>query len=137
MTPNLTIRYLGGITFESSHTKTGAKILSDVATTPEGAAKSYNPGEILASALGSWAGSMVALYGLKNAIDMSGLTIDVAFEHDEKTDIALITLNFAMPQHDYSPKDKKVIVKYAETCPVGKMLAESVHKKMHFNWPDA
>ena len=80
---------------------------------------------------------MVALYGLKNAIDMSGLTIDVAFEHDEKTDIADITLVFAMPQHDYSDKDKKVIVKYAETCPVGKMLADSVRKKMQFNWPDA
>lgn len=53
MTPNLTINYLGGITLESSHTETGAKILSDVPTTPEEMAKSYTPGEILASALGS------------------------------------------------------------------------------------
>lgn len=80
---------------------------------------------------------MVALYGLKNAIDMSGLKVDVAFDHDEKTDNVTITLIFAMPKHEYSEKDKKVIVKYAETCPVGKMLADSVHKKMIFNWPDA
>lgn len=53
MTPNLTIRYRGGITFESSHVNTQATILSDVPTTPEEQAKGYTPGEIVASALGS------------------------------------------------------------------------------------
>ena len=53
MTPNLTIRYRGGITFESSHVDTQATILSDVPATPEEQAKGYTPGEILASALGS------------------------------------------------------------------------------------
>ena len=53
MTPNLTIRYRGGITFESSYVDTLATILSDVPATPEEQAKGYSPGEILASALGS------------------------------------------------------------------------------------
>lgn len=137
MASNLTTSYLGDITFETLHNEIGAKLLSDVPKAPELPAKSVSPGEMLAAALASWAGSMVALYGLKNTIDMAGLTIETAFEHEDKTALTTIKLTFNMPQHAYTDKDKKVITKYVETCPVGKMLADTVKKEITINWPSA
>ena len=136
MTPKILLNYLGGMTFENTHSITGVQILSDVPVDETTQGKGYLPGEMLVAALASWAGSTVALYGLKNSLDLMGMAVEGTLDHDEKSNITKITITFTMPPLSYREKDKKVMVKYAHVCPVGKMLVEGL-KEFIFIWPDS
>lgn len=53
MTPKILLNYLGGMTFENTHSITGAQILSDVPVDETTQGKGYLPGEMLVAALAS------------------------------------------------------------------------------------
>ena len=53
MTPKILLNYLGGMTFENTHSITGVQILSDVPVDETTQGKGYLPGEMLVAALAS------------------------------------------------------------------------------------
>lgn len=128
-------QYLGGLQVECEHLKSGAKLkTSPQAGQPE-AGVTFSPTGLCASALAACVLTMMGAYAEKNGLDIQGAEVEISLSMAEEPHrIGSITLIVNMPPKGYSEKEKKILERVANTCPVGNSLGELTEKKIVFNW---
>ena len=120
---------------ECEHLKSGAKLkTSPQAGQPEAGA-TFSPTGLCASALAACVLTMMGAYAEKNGLDIQGAEVEISLSMAEEPHrIGSITLIVNMPPKGYSEKEKKILERVANTCPVGNSLGELTEKKIVFNW---
>ena len=111
-------KYLGNLCSEFTHNPSGAKI------TVDGSGNGFSPIDLAATALGACMFAMMGYTAMNKGINLEGMTIDVdRVMADAPRRISEFNIIVSFTQ-EYTDKEKVVLQKAAETCPVKKTLSE-------------
>ncbi|MBR3914514.1 MAG: OsmC family protein [Bacteroidales bacterium] len=111
-------KYLGNLCSEFTHNPSGAKITLD------GNGNGFSPIDLTATALGACMFAMMGYTAMNKGINLEGMTIDVdRVMADAPRRISEFNIIVSFTQ-EYTDKEKVVLQKAAETCPVKKTLSE-------------
>ncbi len=119
--PNITTRYLGDMTFES--TVGSHRMVIDVPPAMGGADRGPTPPDLFVASLGSCVAAFVAQYCTRSGLDTTDLAVDVAYEKaDEPTRLVDLQVTIRLPHAECRDREA-AIRRVAEHCPVHASIA--------------
>lgn len=132
------VEYKEKLRTECIHLKSGTQIETDAPTDNNGNGERFSPTDLVATALAS---CMMTIMGI--AIQERDINIDGTYCEVEKVmsssprRIAQINIKMIFPSDKkYSAKDKEILEKAANTCPVHFSLHPEVEKNVEFVYAD-
>lgn len=123
-------KYLGNLRSEFTHNQSGVKINID------GHGKSFSPVDLTAASLGACMMAMMGYTAESKNIDLEGLSIEVdkvMADAPRRIGEINIIVNFG---RSYTDKEKVILQKAAETCPVKKTLSSECKINVTMNFPE-
>ena len=126
--------YLGDLRTEITHVQSGNKVITDAPTDNNGKGEYISPTDMVAAALGSCMMTLMAIAARRLEIELKGTRIEIqkVMAADPRR-IAEISLDFYFPC-EYSEKDRKILERAAETCPVGKSLHPDLKQVVNYHY---
>ena len=121
-------KYLGNLCSELTHNSSGVKINVD------GHGKGFSPVDLTAASLGACMMAMMAYTAESKGISLEGMSIEVdkvMADAPRRIGEINITVNFTQ---SYSDKEKILLQRAAETCPVKKTLSSECQINVVMNF---
>jgi putative redox protein len=135
--PTSKIIYLGELRTEATHLQSGTSIITDAPTDNNGRGEAFSPTDLVATALGSCAMTIMGISARNDGIDLTGSSIEITkiMSIDTPRRIVRVDINFNMlsPQPLTEAQQAKLI-RAAHTCPVAKSLHTDIEQNMVFHW---
>lgn len=122
-------KYLGNLCSEFTHNPSGTKIKID------GNGKGFSPVDLTATSLGACMLAMMGYTAESKGINLEGLSIEVdkvMADAPRRIGEINIIVNFAQM---YTDKEKMLLQRAAETCPVKKTLSSECEINVIMNFP--
>lgn len=128
------IVYQGGLRTQATHVRSGTTIITDAPTDNHGKGKAFSPTDLVATALASCILTIMGIVAKRIGTDIKGAEASVTKIMQAKPrKIAAIEVEIAMPKHiTYSDKEKQILERTAQHCPVCVSLAEDMRKTITF-----
>ncbi len=131
-----TVIYEGGLRTVAIHNASGTRIETDAPVDNQGKGERFSPSDLVATSLGS---CMLTIMGMKARdleIDLKGTRIDIQkFMKADPRRVSGISLTFHMPVSlALSEKNKIILQRAAETCPVFFSIHPDIDVQVNFNW---
>jgi len=128
------VTYLGDLRTECEHLKSGNTYITDAPTDNHGKGEAFSPTDTVATGL---ANCMLTMMGIKShdlQVDLKGSTATVTKTMaSNPRRISKIEVVFTLPVV-LEEKNKAILEKTANTCPVLYSLHPDVEKVITFNW---
>jgi uncharacterized OsmC-like protein len=128
-------KYLGDLRTSILHVRSGSIITTDAPVDNKGKGENFSPTDLVASALGSCAFTIMGISARENDFSIEGSTCTITkIMADNPRKIGGIKIEFEFPPNNYTDKQKKILKHCAKTCPVALSLNESVIQNvtLHF-----
>jgi uncharacterized OsmC-like protein len=124
-------KYLGDLRTEIIHVRSGSVITTDAPVDNKGKGENFSPTDLVASALGSCAFTIMGIAAREHnfSIDGSSCTITKIMT-DKPRKVGEIRIEFDFTGNEYSDKQKKILEHSVKTCPVALSLNESVFQNV-------
>ncbi len=128
-------KYNGELRTSSVHVKSGVEIITDAPTDNNGKGEAFSPTDLLATALGSCAVTIMGLYALKNNFEIGTPSFNI-----EKTmataprRVAKLKVEISFAKYPFTEQQKQILLNAAENCPVAKSLHPQLEQELIFNW---
>lgn len=129
--------YEGDLCVECELERTGDKIMAESKVKDFGKGRTFSPTDLFATALAACALNVMGLYCNRKNIDIVGANARV--EHSLGGDpicINKIAVTFTMPAKGYDEKQRAVITRCLENCPVHNSIGDKVEQTYVFVWLD-
>lgn len=111
-----------------------AEFTTDVGTALGGLGEQPTPAQLLAAAVASCMGSMIAFMGARRSINTTGISIDAGYE-EGKNGITALNFHITVPQV-LSATERAVLEAAAKACPVGAAISPNVAKNISWTWAE-
>jgi len=129
------ITYNGGLRTTSIHERSGNEIITDAPVDNKGKGEAFSPTDLLATSLGNCMLTIVGIAANEHGFNIDGTTCDITkIMAENPRRVVEIVVDFQFPANDYSDKDKKIIERSANTCPVMYSLHPDIKKTVTFNY---
>lgn len=130
-------KYLGDLRVECTHVDSGATIVTDAPKDNEGKGEAFSPTDLCATSLGACAMTIMGIFARRHNIDITGTTLEITktMSKDPRR-IGKIEVVFNMPNRPYTDKEKAMMLKAADSCPIHKTLDPQVEQIFTFRWAD-
>ncbi|WP_026896925.1 OsmC family protein [Daejeonella oryzae] len=127
--------YLGELRTEATHVLSGNKVITDAPLDNKGKGEAFSPSDLLTSALGSCMLTIMGIAAQEHNINMDGTTCSITkIMASDPRRVGEIQITFNLPQGDYSEKDKLILKRSAENCPVAKSVHPDLIQNLVFNF---
>ncbi|SMO40892.1 OsmC family protein [Solitalea koreensis] len=127
--------YKGDLRTEATHLQSGTTIVTDAPTDNNGKGEAFSPTDLVATALGSCAMTIMGIVANRENIDLAGTAFDVTkIMGTEPRRITEVHVNFNFPQLNIDDRQRKLLENAALTCPVAKSLSPELLQTIKFNW---
>lgn len=129
------ITYIGGLRTSSIHEKSGEEIITDAPVDNKGKGEAFSPTDLLANSLGNCMLTIVGIASEEHGFSIDGATCEITkimAANPRRVEEIVAVLHF--PANNYSDKDKKIIERAANTCPVFYSLHPDLKKTVSFNY---
>lgn len=135
----ISAKYIGDLRVESTHNASGASIISDAPVDNGGLGRGFSPTDLVSSALGMCAMTIMGLFGKTHGLDLAGMSMDITkvMSSDAPRRIAEIDVVFSIPDRGLTDQQKQSLERAALSCPVHKSLHPDMNQKFTFNWVKA
>ena len=131
-----TVEYKGDLRTEAVHLDSGEQIHTDAPKDNEGKGETFSPTDLVATSLASCMITVMGIKAKQHGINMVGTTADVVKEMAaDPRRISAIRINIHF-LNNYSDKERIILEKTANTCPVRNSLSDELAVEIHFNYPD-
>lgn len=133
-----TVIYEGELRTVALHNASGTRIETDAPVDNHGKGERFSPSDLVATALGS---CMLTIMGMKARdldIDLKGTHIEIQkiMKADPRR-ISGISLTFHLPEKLHlSEKNKKILQRAADTCPVLYSIHPDIDVQVNYNWEE-
>ena len=129
-------KYLGELRVESRHVSSGTIMGTDASQESQGQGGGFSPIDALAASLGACALTTMGFYAQSHGLDISGASVEmnVSMTASSPRRVERVELIFAMPDRDYSDKDKKSLERAINSCPVHNSLHPDIEQKFNIKW---
>lgn len=134
MTANLI--YKGTLRCEATHLQSGSVIETDAPTDNRGKGERFSPTDLLCVSLGTCIATTMGIKADDMKIDLTGTTVEVT-KHmlPDPRRVAKIEVNLKMPSTlQLNEKDKTILEKTGNNCPVTKSLHPDLEVLITYNW---
>lgn len=129
------IEYLGGLRTKATHALSGNQLITDAPPDNKGKGEAFSPTDLLATALGACAVTIMGIAANEHGFNIVGTTIDIIKKMESNPRrVGEVSVEFNFPKNNYSEKEKKIIIKSANTCPVFHCLHPDLKKNYIFNF---
>ena len=129
------ITYNGGLRTTSVHQRSGNEIITDAPVDNKGKGEAFSPTDLLATSLGNCMLTIVGIAANEHGFNIDGTTCDITkIMAENPRRVAEIVVDFRFPANNYSDKDKTIIERSANTCPVMYSLHPDIKKTVSFNY---
>ncbi|WP_342329499.1 OsmC family protein [Pedobacter sp. FW305-3-2-15-E-R2A2] len=129
------ITYNGGLRTTSVHERSGNEIITDAPIDNKGQGAAFSPTDLLATSLGNCMLTIVGIAANEHGFNIDGATCEITkIMAENPRRVSEIVVNFQFPANNYSDKDKKIIERSANTCPVAFSLHPDLKKTVSFNY---
>lgn len=132
----VTAEYRGGLRVLCTHEQSGTTLLTDAPVDNQGKGESFSPTDLCAAALGSCAMTIMGIVAERHGLDLQGTRMEIT--KTMRTDprrIGVLEITIHMSGQSYTEKDKKLLERAAQTCPVLHSLHPDIEKRIRFLWP--
>jgi uncharacterized OsmC-like protein len=125
--------YLGELRTSARHVASGNTLITDAPVDNRGKGEAFSPTDLLAASLGSCMATIMGIAAQTHGIPLEGmkLLITKTMAADPRR-VAGVKVEFHMPDHDYSEKERSILDKAARTCPVALSLHPEVKQEISF-----
>lgn len=129
------ITYSGGLRTRSVHERSGNEIITDAPLDNKGKGEAFSPTDLLATALGNCMLTIAGIAAAEHGFSIDGATCEITKVMAESPRrVAEIIADFSFPPNNYTEKEKKIIERAANTCPVFYSLHPDLKKRVSFNF---
>jgi uncharacterized OsmC-like protein len=129
------ITYLGGLRTRLTHERSGQQVITDAPPDNKGKGEAFSPTDLLATSLGACAITIIGIAAGEHGFSIDGTTIEITkIMAANPRRVSEIIVEFNFPDNNYSAKEKKIIMKAANTCPVFQSLHPDLKKQYIFNF---
>jgi len=116
--------YLGNLRTEAVHLQSGNKIITDAPTDNHGKGEFFSPTDLFAASYASCALTIIGITIQKYSISIDGAEVETTkIMGDNPRRIAELVLHFKFPKNNYSDKEKKIIERAINGCPVANSVS--------------
>lgn len=130
--------YEAGLRTVATHLFSGSVVETDAPLDNQGKAERFSPTDLVATALASCMLTVMGIYARNHGINIDGTTCEVEkIMVADPRRIGEIKIRMAFPTDQvYTEKDKIVLERTANTCPVLESLHPDCKKTVSFIWPN-
>jgi putative redox protein len=129
------ISYIGDLRTKLTHLLSGQTILTDAPPDNKGKGEAFSPTDLLATALGACAITIIGIAANEHDFDVDGTQIEISkIMAANPRRVSEIVVEFNFPKRKFSEKEKNIIMKAANTCPVFQSLHPDLKKNYIFNF---
>ena len=131
---DIKIVYDGSLRTQATHIQSGDVITTDAPIDNNGKGEAFSPTDLFASSLGS---CMLTIMGI--TAQTHGLNIDGSTVHIKKVmglnprRVASLSISIDI-NGEFDDKEKKILIKAAEHCPVSKSIHPDIDENFSFNF---
>lgn len=130
-----TIEYLGNLRTRATHTRSGEQIITDAPVDNQGKGEAFSPTDMLATALGTCAVTIIGMAANVHGFDIDGTKINITkIMAASPRRVSEVVVEFYFPKNDYTEKQKTIIRQSALTCPVFQSLHPDLKKNLEFHF---
>jgi putative redox protein len=131
-----TVIYAGELRTVAQHLQSGSLIETDAPLDNQGKAQRFSPSDLVATALGSCMMTIMGIKARDMQIDLKGMKIEIEkIMYLEPRRIGGVNLTFHFPETLLlDEKQKKVLERAAQTCPVKYSINPDIAVKTEFRW---
>lgn len=130
--------YLGDLRTEATHVQSGNTLITDAPVDNKGKGEAFSPSDLLATALSSCMLTLMGMAATEQNIDITGTTCSVTkIMAADPRRVSEIQITFNFPAGSYTEKQKAVLQRAAQTCPVSKSLHPDLIESLVFNFAEA
>ncbi len=130
------ITYEGQLRCVATHNQSGTIIETDAPTDNRGRGERFSPTDSVCMALGTCIATTMAIKASDKGIELKGTTLEVqkymSTEPPRRIVKIEVTVNF--PALNLDEKDKQLLEKTAEGCPVARSLHPDLEQVITYNW---
>lgn len=124
----------GNMRYRTSFPQGSATFTTDVGSPLGGRGEQPSPAQLLAAAVASCMGSMMAFMGARRDIKTEGISIAAGYE-EGKNGITALNFHITVPGPT-SAAERSVLEAAVKNCPVGAAIAATVAKNISWTWAE-
>jgi putative redox protein len=129
------VKYLGNLRTEALHVKSGQVIVTDAPPDNQGKGEAFSPTDLASTSLACCMITIMGIAARTHNIFMEGTRAEVQkIMANDPRRIARIEIDFYMPDHPFTSKEKTILEKAAHGCPVSRSLSLDLEEVLHFHW---
>lgn len=131
------IKYLGGLSTEATHLKSGKTIDTDAPVDNNGKGGAFSPTDLTATSLGACAITVMSIAAEKAGHDFKGSEINITkiMSAEAPRRIAKVVADFNLvSEPPLTADEKERYERVGKTCPVALSLHPDIEQEMIFNW---
>ena len=129
------INYLGNLRTDCEHIASGTKIATDAPVDNKGKGEFFSPTDLVATALGSCASTIMGIYCQEHNILFNHAEVEVTkimASHPRR--IETIVLEIDLTGNNWDDKTAQKVIQAGKTCPVAKTLGDNVNIEWKIKW---
>ncbi|MFM2136846.1 MAG: hypothetical protein RL021_2246 [Bacteroidota bacterium] len=127
--------YLGELRTSALHLASGNTIITDAPVDNQGKGEAFSPTDLLAASLGSCMATIMGIAGRTHGIPLEGMQLKITkVMAAAPRRVATIRVDFDMPKHPFSEKEKNILEQAARACPVALSLHPDLKQEVIFNY---
>jgi putative redox protein len=120
-------KYIGDLRTEMTHVRSGSVVTTDAPVDNKGKGEYFSPTDLVASALGSCAFTIMGIAAREHGFSIEGSSCKITkIMTDKPRKIGEIKIEFDLTSNTYTENQKKILDHCMKTCPVALSLNESV-----------
>jgi putative redox protein len=131
------ITYTSDLRTEMTHLQSGTKVLTDAPIDNKGRGEVFSPTDLVATALGSCMLTIMGIAAREHGFVIDGNTADVTkVMASDPRRIAEVHIRLVFPDFKYTDKQKKILTKISQTCPVALSLHPDLKQHIELIFKD-
>ena len=133
------IIYQGALRCAATHLQSGSLIETDAPTDNRGKGERFSPTDLLCVSLATCIGTTMALKATDMSIDLSNTNMEVTkhmLSNPRRVGGVDVILQFS-PQLLIDEKEKLILERTGNTCPVAMSLSPDITLNIKYNWPSS
>ena len=131
-----TINYEGALRCQAVHNQSGTQILTDAPVDNRGKGEAFSPTDLVCTALGTCIITTMGIKATDMGIELKNTRLDVQkyMSAEPPRRIVKIDVTITFPELGLSNKDKEILERVGNGCPITKSLAEGLEMNIVYNW---
>ncbi len=127
--------YEGDLHTSATHIKSGNSIVTDAPVDNNGKGEAFSPTDLASTSLAICMLTVMGIYARNHNLNMDGTEARVT-KHmvADPRRISRIDVEITMPPNPFPDKEKKILQRIAETCPVALSLHPDIKQDIVFIW---